>query len=114
MRFINYVAFIVAITIMNNASGIELFTSRGRNHLRISSITAKCIANSVGEFSKTGQNINNFDISIERKDNLIAVSFTAKRAAGERILGGHTSLGTGVTYITSTLDCSIIKEQGHR
>jgi hypothetical protein len=115
---INYVKvtiLTVSIMAMNTPNANELYSSRGENHQKLSPIVATSIFNAMLEFKKTGQDLHHFGVVVERNDEgKILVSFNAKRAPGEKILGGRTSFGQSMTYYASPSDGSILKEQRQR
>ncbi|MCL1824616.1 MAG: hypothetical protein FWG26_01520 [Betaproteobacteria bacterium] len=72
------------------------------------------LANAIGLFNETNQNIDNFEITLdynnENRDDVIEIAFSPKRAPGERILGGRTSYGQEVHYYMDMQTGEMVKK----
>lgn len=101
----------IAITAMNQPINEKPLFSSGTDYLEISPIVAISICNSLKKFNESNQHLQNFNIVVEPQNETILVSFNAKHAPGERMLGGNTSLGRSLTYYTSAIDGRILKER---
>jgi hypothetical protein len=66
------------------------------------------------EFKKEQNNISDFEIYIQDKNQDIEVTFVPNFSPGEKILGGKTSLGRSITYTISKKTREIIKSNYHR
>ena len=66
------------------------------------------------EFSKDQKNLYDFMVAFKEDKNEIQVSFSPWLAHGEKILGGRTSLGRGISYFISKQDNTIKRRLFHR
>lgn len=66
------------------------------------------------DFIKEQKNLHDFRVVISEEDEFICVAFSPKLAPGERILGGRTSLGRGVSYYVSKKDSTVCRRLFHR
>jgi hypothetical protein len=108
----------VLVIIMGTTSLVQseqLFSTPLANELRLQPIAAIAISNAVVAFQKnTGQEIKNFWIGFEQREDNLVVSINANRAPGERGLGGRTSMGQSMIYYISPKNGQIIRELGQR
>ncbi|MGD9364452.1 MAG: hypothetical protein PVH87_02065 [Desulfobacteraceae bacterium] len=66
------------------------------------------------EFNKEQKNLKDFSVTISEDEKKLTISFSPKLKPGERILGGKTSLGRGVTFYISKTENKIIRRLFHR
>ncbi|MGU7769648.1 hypothetical protein ACV229_05645 [Burkholderia sp. MR1-5-21] len=81
------------------------------NRVRLNTATIVGLRSAYEDFEKTGQDINNFEITIyERKasngegvdgKDVIGVTFLAKLIPGKRGLGNANRLGKSINYVIS-------------
>ena len=66
------------------------------------------------EFNKDQINLEDFKVLISENEKQVRISFSPNLAPGERILGGSTSLGRGVSYDISKENMEVLRRPFHK